>query len=74
MSYLDDYIDRAGAGGVLMVSAEALEDIQANTLPGNWQGEGSRILYRGAPVELHDEWAWGWMVRKADGSYVEAIR
>jgi hypothetical protein len=25
--------------------------------------------YRGVPIEIHDEWSWGWMLRAADNSY-----
>lgn len=69
MSQLDDYIARAGAGAVLMVAdGETLEDVRRNTPAAQWGHAGQ--TYRGAAVEIHDEWAWGWMVRKADGTYV----
>jgi hypothetical protein len=71
MSALDDYIDRAGAGAVVMASQPAMDDIRYNTPSESWRHDGLRDFYRGALIELHDEWSWGWMVRKADGTYVE---
>jgi hypothetical protein len=70
-SVLDEYIDRAGAGAVLMVSLIALADIRNNATEG-WRIDGNREFYRGALIEQHDEWSWGWMVRKANGKCVEA--
>jgi hypothetical protein len=71
MNALDDYIERAGSGAVLMVSQAAMDDIRYNTPSESWLHDGLRDFYRGALIELHDEWSWGWMVRKADGRYVE---
>ena len=72
MSAVDEYIDCAGAGAVLMVSPASLDDMLLNTDPADWRWEGAVLrFYRGAKVEHHDEWSWGWMVRKADGTYVE---
>lgn len=72
MRDLDDYINRAGPRAVLMVSQPAMDDIRRNTSAENWRHDGLRDFYRGALIELHDEWSWGWMVRKSDGSFVEA--
>lgn len=71
MSQLDDYLNRAGAGAVLMVAdGETLEDVRRNTPADQWGRDGNWETYRSARVEVHDEWSWGWMVRKADGTYV----
>jgi hypothetical protein len=71
-SQLDNFIERAGARAVLMASPAALTDIRHNTNPTDWKRVGDGEMYRGALIEEHDEWSWGWMVRKADGTYVEA--
>jgi len=44
-----------------MVAPEGLDDIRANTDPADWSNDLTR--YRGVPVEIHDEWSWGWMIR-----------
>lgn len=72
MNQLDDFINRAGDRAVLMVSPVAYTEIRNETQPVHWHLKSNREMYRGALVELHDEWSWGWMVRKADGTYVEA--
>jgi len=69
---LHDFIDRAGAGAVIMASPDARDYLREFTDPHDWHLEGKRSFYRGALVELHDEWSWGWMVRKSDGTYVKA--
>lgn len=69
MALIDDYLTEAGEGAVIMAASEAVDDLRNNTPADQWDG----LAYRGARVELHDEWSWGWMVRKADGSLVEGI-
>ena len=71
MALIDDYLERAGAGAVVMAAEDALSDLRHNTPAELWSVDGNRTTYRGAFVELHDEWMWGWMVRRADGRYVE---
>lgn len=60
-SILDTKIDEATGPVVLMVAPEGLDDIRANTDPADWSNDLTR--YRGVPVEIHDEWSWGWMIR-----------
>lgn len=73
MPLIDDYLTEAGKGAVIMAAVEALDDLRANTDPDQWDKRGDWFTYRDARVELHDEWSWGWMVRRADGSMVEGI-
>ena len=71
MSLIDDYLGEAGDGAVIMAAPTALDDLRANTPADQWRDMATHFTYRGARVELHDEWSWGWMVRRADGSMVE---
>ncbi len=69
---LHDYIERAGDRAIIMVSQPSRDALRDQSISLDWQFKGNNAFYRGAFVELHDEWSWGWMVRKADGSYVKA--
>jgi hypothetical protein len=40
MNALDDYIERAGSGAVLMVSQAAMDDIRYNTPSESWLHDG----------------------------------
>ena len=73
MALIDEYLASGGDKPIVMAAVEALDDLRANTPADQWGRDGDWHTYRGARVELHDEWSWGWMVRRADGSYVEGI-
>lgn len=36
---------------------------------------GTRFFnaYRGVPIHIHDEWAWGWMLRAKDGYFFSLV-
>jgi len=73
MSKLNTLIARAATEGLsvtLMASPVALIDMKVNTDPRDWQTEGNRLLYRAVPIEVHDEWSWGWMLRNNAGGFV----
>lgn len=67
---LDRTLAKAGDDPVLMVSPEALASIRNATNPLEWQVGRNRQTYRGALIEVHDEWSWGWLVRDRDGQFV----
>ena len=69
-SILNRTLAKAGADPVLMVSPAALDDIRHNTDPKDWQISDRRETYRGAFIEIHDEWSWGWMVRDREGQFI----
>ena len=69
-SILDKTIDYSGPDSTLMISPAALDDVMANTDPMMWDFDGQRRLYRGAFVEVHDEWSWGWNVRNRDDEII----
>lgn len=71
-SIIDIYINRAHADktplAAIMASPDWLEDMKRNCAASDWTGPNA---YRGVPIEVHDEWSWGWLLRAADGSFVE---
>lgn len=69
-SILDRTIDRAGPDCVLMISPAAYDDVRHNTKPEDWQITPNRKTYRGALIEVHDEWSWGWNIRDRDGQFI----
>ena len=69
MALIDDYLREAGEGAVIVCCAESLRELRRATPVQHWQGQHS---YRGARVELREE--WGWIVRRANGDEVEGVR
>ena len=71
MPLIDEYLAKAGDGAVIMSTIEGLKELRAGTPAEFWSHDGR--AYRDFPVEVHDEWTWGWKVRRADGSLVEGV-
>jgi hypothetical protein len=81
MAAIDRTIDMAEADAkplaALMMSPPAFAELKRITPRKQYRKrQGTRFInaYRGIPIELHDEWSWGWMLRAANGTFVHFPR
>lgn len=78
MHKIDAYLDHAERWKIdlaaLMLSPPAFTELKRVTPRKQYRKrQGTRFInsYRGVPINIHDEWSWGWMLRAKDGSFVE---